>query len=274
MQPLNYNIFNIIVISGVLYGIIFSLIITSQKKYVTNNTIYLALVVLFLSLSNLQYWLLDTGLIYKYPIIKYIYVPWHWLILPMFYLYVQKFIGKDETSKKFKTFLLGPFFLVLVIHIAQVIYKLVWDNSYEIPSHFKRGIFVYLEFLSVVFNVIIMYSTYRIIRIHEKETNYEIQRVKSETNWLKNLIYTGLMVCFCWLVAIIIVVVYNLNQSYVFYPMWIGISFIVYWIGHVGLTKSQLLQQRIDLRQKRMEAIKQNEETPTVNSDTFDKIEI
>ncbi len=273
-MELNYNIFNIIIISGVIYGLVFGLIVTSQKKYITNNTKYLAFIVLCLSLSNFQYWLLDTGLIHKYQIIKYIYIPWHWLVLPMFYLYVRKFIGREKISKKFKTFLLFPFCFILVIHIALIIYNLLWDSSYEIPSHFKRGIFVYLEFLSVVFNVAIMYLAFRIIKTHERSINYEVKWVKSETNWLKNLIYTGLIICFCWLIAITSVVIYNLNQSYIFYPMWIGISFLVYWIGHVGLTKSQLLQERIKIRQKRVEAINDNVDASIGSSDTFDKIEI
>jgi hypothetical protein len=83
---LNLNIFNLIIFSGVIHGVIFSISVSIKKKYITNSTFYLALVVLFLSLSNFQYWILDIGLIQKYSIITYIYIPWHWLVLPMFYI--------------------------------------------------------------------------------------------------------------------------------------------------------------------------------------------
>lgn len=274
MSELNFNVFNIIIISGVIYGIIFSVVITTEHRYRTNNTLYLALVVLFLSLSNFQYWLLDTGLIYRHPLIEYIYIPWHWLVVPMFYLYVQKFIGKTKITVKLKMFLLLPFFIVLFIHIGQVFYKLIWNEFYEIPSHFKRGLFVYLEFLSVIFNVLVMFLTFNLIKKHENDKTYAIERVKSETNWLKKLIYTGLIICLCWLVAIIIVVVFNLDESYIFYPMWLGISFLVYWIGHVGLNKSGKLSARIELRKQRMDRIYRNVINPKKDSDSFMNIEI
>ncbi len=263
METLNLNIFNIIIISGVVHGIIFSVLVTTQKKFITNNTIYLALVVLFLSLSNLQYWILDIGLIEKHPIIKYIYFPWHWLVLPMFYLYVKRFLSPKTISKKIKRILIAPFITVLFIHILQVVYQFTVDKSYEIPSHFGRGIFVYIEFFSVAFNVLLMYLTHKMIIDYESNKRFNYEIVKSETKWLKNLIYLGLLTCLCWLVAITIVVIYDLNKTFVFYPMWIGISILVYWIGYAGLNKSRLLQERIRIR------ITKKKDTKPIKSESF-----
>lgn len=259
-SDLNLNIFNLIIFSGVVHGIIFSISVTTKKKYITNNTIYLALVVLFLSLSNFQYWILDTGLINKYPIIKFIYIPWHWLVLPMFYMYVKRFLSVDKIDNRTKYILLLPFFTVLIIHILQVLYKIFINSNYEIPSHFGRGIFVYVEFFSVAFNVLVMYYTHKMISAYEKNDNYNYNIVKSETKWLKNLNYLGLLTCLCWLIAITIVVIYNLNKSYVFYPMWIGISILVYWIGYVGLHNSRLLKERIGIRKNIIKNEKPNNE--------------
>lgn len=268
---LNINIFNIVIISGVFHGILFSFFVLSQKKYATSNVKYLVLVVLFLSLSNLQYWFLDTNLIQVYPVLKYIYVPWHWLVLPMFYLYVQNFIGRKAISKKTTFYLLLPFFIVQFIHVLQVVYKLTIDNNYEIPSHFSRGLFVYIEFFSVIFNVLLMILIYRMIIRHENDKSYNIKWVKSETNWLKKLIYLGLFICLCWFIAICIVVIYNLDKSYFFYPMWIAMSALVYCIGYVGLQKSKELQQRIILRKKKIETIKHSNNTNT-NSKAFNNL--
>ena len=251
MSQLNLNVFNIIIISGVIHGIIFSVSVASQKKHITSNTLYLALVVLFLSLSNLQYWVLDTGLINKYPIIEYVYIPWHWLILPMFYMYVKRYISMSKIANKGKAILISPFFIVLIIHIIQVLYKVVINKSYEIPSHFGRGVFVYIEFFSVAFNVFLIYLSYRTIVTYEADDSFEFAIVKSEIKWLKDLIYTGLLTCFFWLVAIIIVVAYDLNKSYVFYPLWIGTSILVYWLGYVGLNNSKLLKERIGIRKRK-----------------------
>lgn len=275
MSELNFNIFNIVIISGVVHGFIFSLIVFTQKKFLTNNTIYLGLVVFFLSLSNLQYWLLDTMLISRISLLKYIYIPWHWLVLPMFYLYVDKFLGNKEISPKKRFLLVSPFFIILFIHLSQLVYKFFINSEYQIPSHFKRGIYIYLEFASFIFNVVVMIYTFKIISVYEKDLTFDFKWVKSETNWLKKLIITGLIICVLWLIAIVFVVIYNLNQSLFFYPMWIGISILVYWIGYVGLNKSTQLRKRIELRKKRISEFKSNKVKHTLISESksFKKIE-
>ena len=256
METLNLNLFNVLIISGVLHGIIFTTIVTTNKKFITNNTTYLALVVLFLSLSNLQYSIIDLGLIERFQFIKYIYFPWHWLVLPMFYMYVKKFLNPKNLTTKTKRILIAPFFIVLIIHFLQVIYKLFINKSYEIPSHFGRGIFAYLEFLSIAFNVLLMYLTHKMINDYENDKTFNVDIVKSETKWLKKLIYLGLLTCLCWLVAVIIAVSLDLQKSYTYYPMWIGMSILVYWIGYVGINKSKLLKERIHIRRTKTKKLK------------------
>lgn len=68
MQELNFNIFNIIIISGVIHGLLFSAFVLLNKTIKNNK--YLALTVLFLSLSNLQYWAIDIHLVNLYPVFQ------------------------------------------------------------------------------------------------------------------------------------------------------------------------------------------------------------
>lgn len=272
MSEFNLNIFNLIIVSGVLHGLIFSAIIFANKKYNSNNIIYLGFVVLFLSLSNLQYWLIDTQIIEKISSLKYIFIPWQWLVLPMFYLYVHYFIGKSQLRKTVKRLLFGPFIFVLIIFSSLNIYAILINTTYDVPSHFQRGIYVYLEFLSIAFNIVMMYVTYKLIVQYEEDTSYNIKWVKSETNWLKKLIYWGFGICICWVIAISLVAIFNLNYSHLFYPMWIGISILVYWIGYVGITKSQQLKNRIALRKKRIGAVENKNAQIENKPSTFDRI--
>ncbi|RZK25767.1 MAG: helix-turn-helix domain-containing protein [Flavobacterium sp.] len=192
----------------------------------------------------------------------------------MFYFYIKKFTGAFSTSSLEKTLLITPFFIVLAIHICQVFYKIFINESYVIPSHFKRGIYVYIEFFSFIFNIVIIILTYKKIKLHESERSIIYKELKPETKWLKELIVIGLAICICWLIALLIIVLYDLNKSYVFYPMWIGISALVYWMGYIGLSKSQLLEERIALRKQREKNI---EEKITLkksnpNSEIFNKL--
>lgn len=272
MSNLNFNIFNLIIISGVLHGMIFSAIVLVNKRNNANNIFYLGLVVLLLSLSNLQYWIIDTEIILVAPILKYIFVPWQWLVLPMFYLYVYSFIGKNSINPLMKRYLLSPFIVIFTMYVGLILYKLLMDQNYELPSHFERGIYVYIEFASIIFNLTIIYFTYRLVDRHEKDETYDLKWVKSETNWLKKLLILGLVICIFWVTAISIIAIFNLNTVSVFYPMWIGISILVYWIGYVGINKSNQLKKRIELRKKRIIDFNKKSETSYKASPAFDKI--
>jgi len=269
---LNFNIFNIIIVSGVVHGIIFSSIVFANKKYITNNTVYLGLVVLFLSLSNFQNWLLDTQIVNDDSIYKLTYLPWQWLILPMFYFYVFKFLGKQKMTFKTKVFLISPFFILFILHTSIVLYNYFVNHDFSKPSHFKRGFYLYSDYLSFIFNLLIMYFTYTLIISYEKNNTFDITWVKSETNWLKKLIYIGVFACLCWVFAITKTIIYDLNNSHLFYPLWIGISILIYLIGYAGLSKSKELRNRIELRKKRIENIKQKQNKSSQKSETFDKI--
>ena len=188
LHDLNFNIFNIIIISGVIQGIIFSVLVLTQKKFRTNNTFFLGLTVLFLSLSNFQYWLSDTYIILNQPNFSFIFVPWQWLIMPMFYLYVFRFLGQGKIDFKTWILLMGPFFVVHGIHLFTLVKAVLTSQPLQIPMHIENGIYLYMEYFSFVFNIIVLYFTLRLVKVYENDDTYNFNWVKSETNWLKQLI--------------------------------------------------------------------------------------
>lgn len=272
MDAVNYNVFNLLIISGVVQGILFSLFILTQKKHLKNNTFYLGLIVLFLSLSNLNYWLIDTNLIGKLNKLQYLFIPWQWLVLPMFYFYVHHFIGKSRMGFKSKIALIGPFILVFALYLILFVRK-SYNSNFEIPEHFSSGIYIYIDFLSVIFTLTVLNFSLRVILDYEKDRSYSIRKIKSETAWLKQLIYIGFGICLFWLTALLTVVFLNIETTILFYPVWMGISALVYWIGYAGLNKSNLLRKRITLRQKRLSTINKSSVTNLGGSNSFEQIE-
>jgi AraC-like DNA-binding protein len=273
LHDLNFNIFNIIIISGVIQGIIFSVLVLTQKKNRTNNTFFLGLVVLFLSFSNLQYWLSDTYIILNKPNFSFIFVPWQWLIMPMFYLYVYKFLDNGKITTIIWALLIGPFILAFSVHIYTMISAFLANVPILIPMQIEKGVYLYLDYFSFVFNILVLYFTLHLIIVYEKNDTYNILWVKSETNWLKKLIYVGFLICIFWIFGVVLVTIYPEAKSNVFYPLWIGISFLIYWIGYAGLNKSKALRERIQLRKKRILKFEEASKNLFVPSKTLNKIE-
>ncbi|QHI37372.1 HTH-type transcriptional activator Btr [Kordia antarctica] len=249
-KDLNVNIYNLLIFAGIIQGIIFGIIVLTNKKYNNKASFSLACVMLLMSLSNLQYWLIDTKTIEKYTFIKFTYIPWHWLIMPFFYLFVYKYLQrKEKLDKKIKLYLFAPFFIVLSIVIVQLIYKFLINPNYELPSHFSRGIFIYLDILSILFIVSIIYMIFKMLKKYEIDNKeYDSLQVISETAWLKRLITIGLITCVFWIVAMAITVYSNEENLALFYFLWLGMSIIIYYLGYVGINKLQLIKERKKIR--------------------------
>ena len=112
-----------------MYGFIFTARILLNKKELRRDTLYLGLVVFFMSMSNLQYWLLDTGITEEHQILQYTYIPWQWLVLPMFYNYVFSFLGKKNNGFSFKLKNLTPILsflpLYLLVNLVETRHQLI-----------------------------------------------------------------------------------------------------------------------------------------------------
>lgn len=264
----NLNIFNILIISGAIHGIIFSFILFLQKKQILKHTYFLALTVLFLSLSNLQYWLIDTLIVNSKITLLLTTIPWQWLIMPVFYLYVFNFVKQKKAKTKLKLLLVLPFLIVLSLNlILQINFNT--NVSQKISIHaITNQIF---NFLSIIYNVIIIIFTLKMIKSYEKSNIIVKSKVYPETLWLKRLLNIGLLICSVWLITIIFSILNENYKNQIFYPLWICISFLIYWIGYIGLAKSKLLIERKKLKanKKRETKIKK-----TINTNsTFNKIE-
>ncbi|MBC8753946.1 helix-turn-helix transcriptional regulator [Kordia sp. YSTF-M3] len=250
LSDLNLNIYNLLIFAGIIQGFIFGIIVLSSKKYNNRASFCLAFVMLLMSLSNLQYWLIDTKTAEKYSFIKFTYIPWHWLIMPFFYIFVYLYIQrKEKLSKKIKLYLFVPFFVVLSIVFIQLIYKFLIDPNYELPSHFSRGIFIYLDILSILFIISIIYMIFKMLRKYELDNKkYDPLQVISETKWLKRLITIGVITCIFWIIAMGITVYSNKENLSLFYSLWLGMSIIIYYLGYVGINKLQLIKERKNIR--------------------------
>jgi len=97
---MNINVFNILVISGVIYGFIFSCTIYLERRFKVESSFYLASVVFFLSMSNLYYWIEDADIVTSINYILY-HIPWGLLVLPYYYLFVQAYFHKEAKNKHF-----------------------------------------------------------------------------------------------------------------------------------------------------------------------------
>lgn len=248
MKDLNINLYNLIILMGILQGLVFSFAILFIKKYYSKTNSFLAYTVLSLSFSNLQYWMIDSNLVKSFPVLGMLRIPCDFLMIPMFYIFVNLYLGK-EVSKKQKLILGLPFLIDFLFQILNTINTTIFQ--YRLLNQDKVYAYIVIqEFFSMVFSVILIILTIRIVNEYEsKNLNYNFKIVKARTKWLKQILFIGLAVCSFWIIQIYFMMDKGSGMS-VNYLLWISISFIIYWLSYVGLFQSAVLSQRRIIRKE------------------------
>lgn len=263
LSHLNFNFFNVLIVIGIAHGIVFGLIIFVNKNLRSKTNMYLAFSVFALCFSNLQYWLIDIGLDPGYRDNSALFIPFEYLMVPMFYLFVRSYL-QHNFSYKLVFFLLTPFLLMLAYHISLLL--------------FNSGAFNLLtEYISLIFCVVLIFLTFKIIFNYEKK----IEKIRDDkfvprtTSWLKKILFYSIILCALWFISLTLFKSWWSDKGlYQFYPLWIGISVLIYWIAYLSIFETSIFRDRIEIRKLQFEDVSQEErhEFKRVNPKKFEEI--
>lgn len=248
MEKLNINIFNLIILMGIIQGFIFGFIIIFNRKLNNKTNIFLSLTVFSLTISNLQYWLEDSNLVISFPYLNFVRVPTEFLIIPMFYLFVNNYIER-KMKPKYVFLLILPFTIDFVAQIFLSINLYFFQNNLISES----SIFYFLvaeEIFSFSYSFILIVLTLLTVKRYENENlEFAKTKVKANTKWLKHILLIGLFSCSFWVIEIIVMYKYAiLKGKQIYYPLWICITFIIYWLSYAGLFQSTIFLERKKIR--------------------------
>ncbi len=237
MQTINFNFFQLFILFGSIQGLIFSIIVFFVKKYKSKSGFFLGLTILFLSISNIQHVLIDVNFFNRTSIIRNLYIPWHWLVVPLFYVFIHYYLGKNTLTKKHWYYLTLPFLLITLLHLSQFIYQVHINQNHNITKYYEQGLFLYTNILSFLYTPVVFYFIYKMITTYESNHRKSIDKIRTEIFWLKNIVHIGLGILIIGMGCVVIVVQHNMPKSFYAYPFFISISFWIYWIGYVSINK-------------------------------------
>ncbi|MBL0683913.1 helix-turn-helix domain-containing protein [Aquimarina mytili] len=198
------------------------------------------------------------------PILKETYIPWQWLVAPMFYLFAYYFLNKESIDKKRLFVLIAPFFVITIVHSIQFVYHLYFNPEYQISNYYERGLFLYTNLISFVHIPGVIFFMYQMIISYEKKHIGSIEKIKTETTWLKNLIHIGVVIVSIGMLSAILGVVLDMKQSYYAYPFFISLSLWIYWVGYVGINRSS--------SSEKLKKLQSTSSSKKMGYDTFAKI--
>jgi AraC-like DNA-binding protein len=244
---MNFNIFNSLIFAGVLQGFIFVIVFIAAKKYKDRSTFFLLALILVYSLGNLQYLLSSTGLMLVTKMYKYVYLPWASLIPVLLYFYCILFLYPTKKTTFKEKLLFLPF---LVFLLFTFIYRTVIIIGYKNDSFYE--FFYYLvnfhEILGVVFSILILLVLIRTIIIYDNNyKEFKIDLIRSNLNWLKTIITILVLLTFIW-GYLMFRSLYLQDSNTPFYILWIGIALVIYLLGHIGIYKFGIIEERKKIR--------------------------
>ncbi|NND61962.1 MAG: helix-turn-helix transcriptional regulator [Flavobacteriaceae bacterium] len=259
---MNFNLFNSLILAGVIQGFVFALIWLFSKKYRAKSTYFLIALIIVYSLSNLQYYLLDTGIISRREFYGYLSFPFPLLMSALFWFFGLTFLNPEKKISLGEKLLFLPFIIGLILGFIYKYNLLVLGNELDYTPFFA-SLHQNLEFAGMIFTVIILVLLFLKILRFEKKQTYSPKKLLLRLNWLKSTIIVLTLSTALW-AYLEATYVYGTDDSY-FYPLWIFVAIITYWFGHIGIYKYGLNEERKNIRKVARDRYSVSEVIPQQN---------
>ena len=245
---MNFNFYNSLILAGTIQGIIFSVVVLSVKKYRNRNLKFLVAMILCGAYNNFQYYLRDAHIINSDEFFKTVFLPIASLVPALLYFYVKVLLYPEKKISLRSKFLYIPF---IFFGAAILSYKIAVMVGYENETYynFLAPLPNAHEFLSIQFMLITLVVLYNKITQFEKSNHdFSPNKIISNLNWLKRTLVLFFVFTVIWLVLMYYSVYIDPEKTQIFYILWIGLSFLIYWLGYVGVYKSVIVKERKSIR--------------------------
>lgn len=270
---MHFNLYNSLILAGIIQGFIFTVVVLLSKKYRAKSTVLLTALIFTYSLGNLQYIIADIGLVSLVDMYKYIYLPFASIIPVLIYFYVVKFLRPSVNIRK-KFWWCLPFTLAMLVTLyyrCQFLLAEQQDVYFAEFALFVQGHEVFSVLFAIVLVILAIMAVRRVER-HQIHANRKYFR--ADLKWLKFTLYFILLFTFIW-AHLTYRNIFVAGDSPDFYLLWIGIAATIYWLGHIGIYKYGLLEQRKALRSfsetRTSHKTESNEAVPIIGRNTDNK---
>jgi len=236
------SIINFLLIAGVIQGFGFNLVTLFVKKKFAKTIVFLNLTVLFISLNNLQRWLIDNGYSSDLFLLKNLLIPWYVLVMPAFYAFAIYFIKVQDRVNSFFKLTMIIFVLEIVIRLCLISYV-----YYEVPNKDITLIYNYTNIedsFNLFYSLFFFANTCLLIFRRHHLLDYILSY--DDLNWIKWIIRLGAIVLGFWAIALAIKVF--TRDVYAYKLLHLSSSLLLYWLGYQGFYKYNVVHDRIFLR--------------------------
>lgn len=242
------EIFNSILITGVVYGFTFNAIIFFAKKRKGKPLFYLNLIVLAITLNNLQAWLIDMGYVSSFVYIKHLRVPWYFLCMPLFYVFLVYYLKIQEKVNSYLFTSVFIFLGMILLRLGFIFYAQVNNFSDLETRSFIGNYSTYEEIVGFIYSIFIF--IYAVLLLTKNKKWYEYVLNFDDLKWIKHFLLFGIIILAIWVVAILRSYQDNsFSSPNIYFSLRLCTSILIYWVGFKGLFRYKIMEDRIILRE-------------------------
>ena len=237
------SVINFLLIAGVIQGFLFNFFTFLFLKKYGPVVLYLNLVVLFISLNNLQGWITANGYGSDHYFLKNMVVPWYVFIFPSFYNFLRHYLGVLEKTRNFMPPIFWLFISELVIRTAVILHSASFG-----PEFIETRVESYTvleEILNISISGFLFVRSWQLV--FRRQTWYRNFLSFDDIRWIRIFLLLGVFVMILWLIPLVLRATVGYNISF-YYPLRLGSSLLLYWIGYQGLYRYSIVQDRILIR--------------------------
>ena len=266
---MHFNIFNTLILLGTIQGFIFGGAVLLFKKYRNRSTYFLVALIVVVSLNSLQYYLKDVGYLNYSRLMNVYYIPYATLNCTFLYFYIKTLLFPEEKIKVREYLLFIPFVFFFLATTAFKILILL-NPSHKIMEEEYFSFANLHEIFAVFYSLFLVALSYKMVVDYQKNRpNYNVLIVQQQIIWLKVTLVLLFFVVFIYAYLMVEVILYPKGDIN-FYALWIANSFMIYWLGHIGIYKYGIQQERQNLRKYALEnqvvVVVDRKKNTTINS--------
>ncbi len=199
-----------------------------------------------MSLNSLQYYLRDVNAITYDDLMNVYYIPYATLNTTFIFGYLASLLNCEKFIRKIK-WMYFPFVFFLIGTIGFKVAIFLNPNTEGLLVGYNDFFNVH-EFFAALYCFSILILGYFMIRDYEKSYNtYDANIIKQQLTWLKVTVLLLFMVVFLYLYLLVQMVLMT-TVWISFYALWIFNSFMIYWLGHIGIYKYGVYKERKQIR--------------------------
>lgn len=233
-----------LVLAGIIQGVVFSGIVFFSKKYKERCLKFLGALILTFTYSNIQYLLPEIGAISLGGMYIYLFLPVALLAPPLLYAYVRTYLLPHKELSMGEKAWFAPFIIFLILTLIFRIARITGYENDSFYSFFNLALNLQ-ELLGLVLMIVLSSICFYKVNTFLKSNNLKrSSTIKQNLGWLKITLVLLFITTLLWGYAAISNIFFAGFNPVLFYGLWLGMSFLIYWLGYVGVYKLGILKER------------------------------